>query len=87
MNSFNENSHLSPNLTQSFRDSIGQDNINKQPDSIYSYSFYAGFSKGQLHRFGTGIQKIDSIEYTKKYQLDSMTIIKVYLKTEAIKKK
>ena len=64
LNSFNENSSLTPNLTQSFMDSIGQDNINKQPDSIPLYDFFEGHINGDTIRLGTGVpSKADSLYY------------------------
>jgi len=64
-----------------------QNSRNNLPDSLFNYSYYAGFSKGQFHKFGTGITKKDSVRYMEEYQLDSMVIIEVYQKFKTLKRK
>ncbi len=82
LNSFNDNSHLSPNLTQSFMDSIGQDNINKQPDSIYLYSRHLGFEDKETINLGTGSPtKKDSVRF------DSFAVEKFYMIITKLKTK
>ena len=80
LNSFNENSHLSPNLTQSFMDSISQDNINRLPDTLGVRVSRSGFKFGRPFPLSPYLNSKDSTNLINQKTYDSISgIFELYI--------